>query len=403
MRKHLLVLLAAGLLSARADVTVSDVLVSQRWPWSEKVDVDFLVTGGAADVEVTATWDGHPTPYELGTVLEAKSGWNRFTWDPATSPFAGQTLTGFSVSAFKGSASTNRYLIVDLENGGVTYAAHPDGTDGKWTDDYKLTKMVFRRIPAGTYSLGLESNKVARINGGPILYSIANAWAPHQVTFSSDCYVGVFKMTVGQYNQLTGSSLRDPLLVKSVSYNEIRGITNAVNWPRTGYKVAADSLVQKLRDKAGTNDFQIDLCEERQWEVAMRAGKTTLWPNGGTVDDSPAVWTNLVDALGWRGTAREPVGTKVDNGWGIYDVVGTGSDWVLNATKEKGNFPSSSLPGTAVDSAGLGYDSPRRRVVRGSSSNILMYQLPCCRQVAVPERTDVCARFCVHLKPLVSP
>ena len=99
MKRTLIVLSVVCLsLSGLAETIVSDVVVNQRWPWSEKVDVDFVVTGGASEVKITAVWDGQDTPWELGTVAEAKSGRNRFTWNPAGSPFANRTLTGFSVS-----------------------------------------------------------------------------------------------------------------------------------------------------------------------------------------------------------------------------------------------------------------------------------------------------------------
>ena len=91
----IMVLVAA--LGAMAETTLSHVLVNQRWPWSEKVDVDFVLSGETSDVEVMATWDAHPEPYRLGTLFSAAPGQNRFTWNPTNSPFAGQTLTGFKI------------------------------------------------------------------------------------------------------------------------------------------------------------------------------------------------------------------------------------------------------------------------------------------------------------------
>ena len=61
-------------LGAAAETSVSDVVVNQRWPWSEKVDVDFVLSGEAGDVEVTATWDAHPSPHRLGTLFSAAPG-----------------------------------------------------------------------------------------------------------------------------------------------------------------------------------------------------------------------------------------------------------------------------------------------------------------------------------------
>lgn len=155
MSKVLNGLLLFVALGAFAESTVSDVLVNQRWPWSEKVDVDFLLSGETSDVEVTATWDAHPAPYHLGTLFAAAPGQHRLTWDPASSPFAGQTLTGFTVAVSNAAASAHTYLIVDLVNGGYEFL--PDVPVGGWTAEHKSSKMVFRRIPAGTYTNGEDT------------------------------------------------------------------------------------------------------------------------------------------------------------------------------------------------------------------------------------------------------
>ena len=70
-----------------AETAISHIVVNQRWPWSEKVDVDFILSGETNDVEVTATWDAHPAPYRLGTLFSVAPGQRRLTWDPASSPF----------------------------------------------------------------------------------------------------------------------------------------------------------------------------------------------------------------------------------------------------------------------------------------------------------------------------
>ena len=399
MRKVLCLLSAVVVLSGKAETTVSDIVVNQRWPWSEKVDVDFLVTGGAADLTVSATWDGRDVPYELGTVDEAKSGWNRFTWDPARSPFAGRTLTGFAVSVAQVAASTNRYLVIDLENGGVSYVSRPDGTDGKWSDAYKTTKMVFRRIPAGTYQLGMESNQIAKVAGGSIDAETATAWKRHDITFSSDFYVGVFKMTGAQCNLLKGNSAGTDLTPKSVSYDGIRGsVDEGVNWPSTKYEVSQTSLVAKLREKAGS-DWCVDLCQECQWEAAMRAGRTTFWPNGGTMDDSLATLTNVVDEICWRGGSHA-VGLKADNGWGIFDPVGIAPEWTLDTVSSKVSHTPKKGLSSGTDPVGVTSSTAADRVIRSDGAISLQFLLPSYRRVYGHAESVAAARFCIHLKPL---
>jgi len=402
MRSLLCLALGVALLTGWGEANVSDVIVSQRWPWSEKVDVDFTISA-ASEVEVSAVWDGQSTPVLLGTVSDAKPGRNRFSWDPSISPFADKTLPNFSVTLTPVQPSTNRYLVIDLADGGVSYRAQPDGADGKWSDDYKTSKMVFRRIPAGTYRLGAESNVIARAYGKPIDAVYATAWKRHDITFTSDFYVGVFKLTNAQYDQLTGTSSANPKRAKKLSYDDLRGsVTNSVNWPVTGYKVASGSLVAKLREKTGPTDFYVDLCTETQWEAAMRAGKDTVWPNGGTMDDSLPVWTNIVNEIAWWGDSGHDVGLKAENGWGIYDALGLVGDWTLNAANYKNTLPTKGLS-DGTDPVGSSLTEPKKRVIRGSGDRNMYNQLPCVRQV-VEHQEDryYTTRFCIHLQPLVA-
>lgn len=402
MRSVLCLLSILALLPGKAETTVSDVVVNQRWPWSEKVDVDFTLTGEKADVDVTATWDGQSAPVLIGTAFDATSGLNRVTWDPTATPWAGRTLTGFAVTLTPASAAAHTYLVIDLENGGVSYASRPDGDDGKWSDAYKMTKMVFRRIPAGTYQLGMESNDIARVNGGPFSSIYAKAWKRHDATFTSDFYVGVFRLTRAQYDLLEGTSHDNPLYAMKLSYDKLRGsVADGINWPWTKYEVATNSLLAKLRAKMRA-DLVVDLCHECQWEAAMRANTTTYWPNGGTADDSLETFGALVDAIGWT-TYEHDVGGKAANAWGIYDPVGLVPDWTIGTTSNKSGTASPSVGVTSpvTDYVGAYKDSPTWRVIRGSAGNWLYFMLPCVRQIIDPaSEYAASARFCIHLKPL---
>jgi len=126
MYKALTALILSVSFPVLAETAISHIVVNQRWPWSEKVDVDFILSGETNDVEVTATWDAHPAPYRLGTLFAVAPGQRRLTWDPASSPFRGQTLTGFTVSVSNAAASAHNYIVVDLVNGGYEFMARLD-------------------------------------------------------------------------------------------------------------------------------------------------------------------------------------------------------------------------------------------------------------------------------------
>ena len=124
MYKPLTALILSVSFPVLAETAVSHIVVNQRWPWSEKVDVDFILSGETNDVEVTATWDAHPEPYALRMLSDCDPGHHRFTWDPSSSPFAGRTLTGFTVTVTN-EIVVRTYAVIDLINGGCTYRSAP--------------------------------------------------------------------------------------------------------------------------------------------------------------------------------------------------------------------------------------------------------------------------------------
>lgn len=400
MRKILCLLSVLALLSGKAVTTVSDVIVNQRWPWSEKVDVDFTLTGEKADVDVTATWDGKASPVLIGTAFDATSGLNRVTWDPSVSTFAGRTLTGFRVTATPVSSAERTYLIVDLVNGGYAFAS--TAPDGGWPTADKGDRMVFRRIPAGTYTNGIDSAALTKMNGGSTP-SFAGAVREREVTFTSDCYVGVFQMTGGQYNRImeeTKYSGGDLFTPAQVSYDALRGSTaEGVDWPATKYAVASNSVVAKLRAKVGEN-LMVDLCEDEQWEVAARAGVRTYWTNGGVIDEDAGVWTNYVNDIAiWKRNSTMGVGCKEPNPWGLYDTVGNLREWTLDKT----SVVSGGMVDTTPRTDPVGPDTGAYRVYRGWIMQVnppLCYMVPANRNDAPPDTPRVSVRFCIHLNPL---
>jgi len=398
-------------LGVMADATPSHVVVNQRWPWSEKVDVDFVLSGGLADVDVSATWDAHPEPYRLGTLFAVEPGQRRFTWNPAESPFAGKTLTGFNVSLSCAVASAHNYLVVDLADGGYEFLS--DVPDGGWADVHKSSKMVFRRIPAGTYTLGEPVETFTHLqhyNPGSATTVNCNR---RTVTFTSDFYVGIFKYTEAQHACLVQGTTSVSYVPQTLSYDALRGGkdgTPSVDWPTSGYEVADGSVVARLRAKAGAG-LRVDLCEEEQWEVAARAGTTTFWPTGGTTSETLSAISNHVNEIvAWYGntgsTAQKAVGTKNPNLWGIYDTSGLAGEWMLDTARQTGTytFPDLGLPENSEDPVGVSGGTYRIiKSANGNGARTAIYDLlPCRRQMAAPTSSDYSTRFCIHLKPLVS-
>ena len=227
------------------------------------------------------------------------------------------------------------YLVIDL-SGGPNAASYPvsnltDIPTGGWTDEYKTTKLVLRRIDPGTFTMGSPEGEVGRTTNGE---------SPHPVTLTHSYYIGVFELTQRQWELVMGnrpSAFSNSVCyatrpVENISYNQIRGSDLGKWWPQMN-AVDAASFMGKLRAKNGR---LFDLPTEAQWEYACRAGTTTALNSGK--DILTAVDANMAevgryyynsgafdnsydyDSADEKGTAK--VGSYLPNIWGLYDMHG---------------------------------------------------------------------------------
>jgi formylglycine-generating enzyme required for sulfatase activity len=263
------------------------------------------------------------------------------------------------------------YLVVDLF-GGPSASNYPVSylsavPSGGWTDEYKTTKMVFRRIPAGSFTMGSPTNELGRE------YASGDE-TQHQVTLTQPFYVGVFEVTQKQWERVTGTwpsyftnaSCRASRPVEQVSYDMIRGASAGTNWPASN-AVDAASFMGRLRARTGK---AFDLPTESQWEYAGRAGTTTALNSGKNL----TAWAQCpnmdeVGRYGCNGGLRytqggdttvetAKAGTYLPNAWGLYDIHGNVNEWCLDWYDTD--------PGTVSDPKGE--SSGSWRVVRGGAS-----------------------------------
>ena len=65
---------------------------------------------------------------------------------------------------------------------------------------------------------------------------------------------------------------------------------------------------------------------EAEWEMACRAGTNTMYYWG----DNPGVAGNYIWYTGNSGGMTHPVGQKLPNSWGLYDMLGNVNEWVAD-------------------------------------------------------------------------
>jgi formylglycine-generating enzyme required for sulfatase activity len=230
--------------------------------------------------------------------------------------------------------ATTEYLVVDLFTGTCTELTSVPA-DLMTDSSYKTTKMVFRRIPAGTFTMGSTGDELGR-------------WADrefqHQVTLTQDFHIGIFEVTQAQYFMVMGTwpsyfenlAWRVARPVEEVSWETVRGGV----WPGAGGP-AVGTFMDKLRTLTG-GVLPFDLPTEAQWEYACRAGTITALNSGQNLtaaDQCPNM--AQVGRYYYNGGSDETpdgdltvgsaaVGSSQPNAWGLYDMHGNVWEWCLD-------------------------------------------------------------------------
>ena len=179
----------------------------------------------------------------------------------------------------------------------ITEPLNPqDGFPPSYTDPYAGIEFIL--LPSGSFTMGSPEDEKGRDKDeGP----------PHEVSIDS-FYIGKYETTQAQWKKVMGknpsyNSAHSRLPVENVCWNEIQ------------------RFLRRLNKKTG---LTFRLPTEAEWEYACRAGTQTRFCSGS--DDSPLneyAWFNIN-----AGDETQPVGTRMPNQWGLYDMHGNVSEYV---------------------------------------------------------------------------
>jgi len=185
--------------------------------------------------------------------------------------------------------------------------------------------MEFVWIEPGTFTMGSPSSEPGRYDHeGP----------QHEVTISRGFYLGKYEITQEQWEAVMGTTpWSDRNFVRAnpahpavfISWNDVQ------------------AFIHRLNEAAGDSLFRLPT--EAEWEYACRAGTMTRWSFG----DDEGQLGNYAWYAGNAWDAGEnyghPVGTKLPNPWGLYDMHGNVFEWVQDCY---GSYTS----GSQVDPTG---------------------------------------------------
>lgn len=439
-------------LSASAEMTAKTSW-TQRWPWQTNVDIDVDLAGGAkCDIAISAsfTTNGVPVTLDLeqnglvGDPWELDPGYHHFTWDPAQAGFDVKVLKDFSISVtpIENAATARAWLVLDMASGSYEYLAESearsvDANGCPWKhDDYRTSKMVFRRIPAGTFTMGYTDEQKSRLE--TLVGSSVKMIPAHEVEITSDYYLAIIATTGGQANRLNSKAssstsrsawVGDKGLIGAGRTGFLRGsnTVDGISWPEMKYAVKKGTWVDLMRTRA-KGPLHIDLATAAQWQKAARPDADYFWYStemytggmgGGTLTDDGPTLTNILckisqvaDYIGTTKTnwnTTNPSAKFLPNRYGIYDLVANRVEYVLDQYTD--NMTTSFPLSETVDPVGSTAQRTRRMMFNSyhaNGGNLVKWALCTCSGMytdgtstvdPLDTQDEYCFRFAIHLKP----
>ena len=178
--------------------------------------------------------------------------------------------------------------------------------------EFTLAKGVLLRlvyVPSGSFRMG---------SGGFELGRFKDEGPHHGVEIGASFYMGIHEVTQAQWQAVMGYNPShfegDNIPVDSVTWAECQ------------------QFVRKLSKKL-KRDFRLPT--EAEWEYACRAGTITRYSHGDDME-----FAHLGKYAWYGGTGgncegfTHPVGRKLPNPWGLYDMHGNVWEWTLSLYRD---------------------------------------------------------------------
>ena len=384
MKRFLALIPAFVAVAAFADPTLSVSRVQQRYPWNGLVDIDYTVSGVTGDpvdwrIEFALSGTTNGVDFALTPVhftayapcdLPVADGTYRVTWDSAKDGFLAQAegVTATAKLIYEPvTARDAEYLIVDLPDDPnhaaacvvrCVRAAYPVTVFN--CDTYKTEKLVLKRVRAGEFWMRAKS-------GNAYPGAVSSGTSRFRVRLTRDYHLAIFELTNEQSRRLCGKITGNVYEGKEAGYPNVPDLPlrplSQVGWSAT---MSSDYSIAHLNARAVYHNLAFDgfdLPTEAQWEYACRAGTETayFWGSSDALA-SDYCWSGAnFDPSGY-GKRPHPVGTKLPNPWGFYDMLGNVTEWVSDW---QGTYPDYSADGVTEDWAGPAGGT--KKISRGGS------------------------------------
>ena len=176
-------------------------------------------------------------------------------------------------------------------------------------------EMSFVLIPSGTFTMGSQTNESHR----------GSSEVRHRVTISKPFYMQTTEVTVKQWHSIMG---RRMMMFRQ----------GADNMPVTRVSWFDCMKFIKRLNRLGQGRYRLPT--EAEWEYAARAGTSSAYSWGDTIDCDKAMYGNnslkenecqlYIRSIGLQIDHPAPVKTYTSNSWGLYDMHGNVWEWCMD-------------------------------------------------------------------------
>jgi formylglycine-generating enzyme required for sulfatase activity len=210
-------------------------------------------------------------------------------------------------------ANQINYRTLNLTTGAITESTTmPSAADPA----FYATNMVFRRVPAGTGITGTSASSLGVQMDEP---------SPSVITMS-EYWIAVVELTQGQWLTLTNDPINVPW--KKINPASVVGMTQTDN-KRPVFGVTREELQTVLSTwNAQFTTADVRIPTQNEWEYACRAGTTTAFAWGDSIDPAVAgLYAACFDSYFGPSGANQVGGSRLSNAWGIWDMHGNVREW----------------------------------------------------------------------------